>query len=172
MTKNQDLRHSVRVKNFKNISRARGFTLIELMLVVMILGVLAATAAGMFSTYQARSKTVEAVQGVSKIANGEIVYYQKNTTFLAAGPTNIPPSSAKVAVNFGLDPSWTELTFGYTDPIYFGYQASLVSPTSVDCEAQGDLDGDGNTSIFRQNVSTGAGGAMTAGGLQIFDEIE
>ncbi len=49
-----------------------GFTLVELMIVVVILGILAAVAIPAFTRYVKRSKTSEATGNISKIYQGEV----------------------------------------------------------------------------------------------------
>jgi len=142
------------------------------MVVVLTIGILASTAVTAFGSYQIRAKTTEASLGLSKIVNGEIEYFQKNSTFLAAGPINVPPSSSKVAVDFTTDTNWRSLAFGFADPIYFGYEASLVSATDVECKAFGDLNGNGITSLYQRSVTATTAGVVTAGGLYTFDELE
>ncbi len=142
------------------------------MITVVMVGILASTAATAFGTYQTRSKASEAPMALSKMAQGEAQYYAKNTTFLTAGPTNIPPAGPRQTINFATDPNWALLNFGYSDAIYFGYQATIVDPTQVDCEAMGDLNGDGSTSIYRRTVAADSDGLITIGGLYIFDELE
>lgn len=150
----------------------RGFSLVELMVVVAVLSILASTALGAFQAYVARSKASEAVTSLAKIVQGEIEYFQKNSTYLDAGPTNIPPSSSKVVGDFEASPNWKLINFGIVDPILYGYQAILNSPTEVDCEAVGDLDGDGITSSYLRTLSIAASGQPAVGGLQTFDELE
>lgn len=177
MTRNQGLKPFVTPKFFTAIKRAsrlnktRGFTLIELMIVVMTIAVLASTAMAAFSNYQLRAKASEAPVGLAKMVQGETEYGQRYGNFLDAGPTNIPPAEVKVAVNFpASDPRWKTLAFEFADSIYFGYQAS-VSGSSVNCEAMGDLNGNGVTSIYRRTV-TSSGNQVIATGLYIFDELE
>ena len=56
----------------------RGFTLIELMIVVAILGLLAAIAIPAFSKYVRRSKTTEAVMNIRRIFDGAVKYYTED----------------------------------------------------------------------------------------------
>lgn len=152
---------------FKN---TKGFTLLELMVVVTILGILAATATSAFRNYILRSKTTEAVQGVSKMVEGEVQYHAKTSTFVSAGPVNIPPSVNKQTGDFTTDPNWVLINFSYGDQIQYGYQATVTDPTTVECEAQGDLNGDTITSIFRRTVT--ANPAINISQLAIFGELD
>jgi prepilin-type N-terminal cleavage/methylation domain-containing protein len=61
--------------------RRAGFTVIELMVVVAILGILAATAVPLFNIYQQRAYGSEAALMVKKILDGQIMYFLDNERF-------------------------------------------------------------------------------------------
>ncbi len=123
----------------------KGFTLIELMIVVAIIGILAAVAIPAFMKYIKKSKTSEAREFVKKIYDGARSYYMdpnyQNTGIAASAIPPQFPLSASVAPTLGTccsdggkcvpqasywggtdGPTWTALHFSVDDPHYYMYQ--------------------------------------------------
>ena len=68
-------------------TRKGGFTLIELMIVVAIIGILAAIAIPNFLQFQLRSKTGEAKTNLAAIRTAEEGYFAEFNNYVAAGST-------------------------------------------------------------------------------------
>ena len=66
---------------FKHLHEKKGFTLIELMIVVAIIGILAAIAIPNFLKYQAKSKQSEAKMNLGSLGTSAATYHAENDNY-------------------------------------------------------------------------------------------
>ena len=73
----------------KNKQRKRGFTLVELMIVVVIVGILASIGVPIYRTYTRKAMAAEGRSLVGAISSAERVYYAENGQYyLVPAPTS------------------------------------------------------------------------------------
>jgi len=76
------------------MEKRAGFTLIELMVVIAILGILAATAMPAYKTWMSRTYGSEASMMMKSLVDGQIMYYLEHNTFYPpANETYLLPAS-------------------------------------------------------------------------------
>ncbi len=101
-----------RIPVFTGKFSKKGFTLIELMIVVAIIGILAAIAIPNFLKYQAKAKTSEAKANLKGIFTSEIAYFSENGQYGSLGAINYPPAGT-IRYSYGIGLNNTSAETGY-----------------------------------------------------------
>jgi prepilin-type N-terminal cleavage/methylation domain-containing protein len=146
-----------------------GFTLIELMIVVAIIGILAAVAIPAFMDYIKRSKKVEASLQLNKIGRNAKRVFSENAGYVVGVAAQLPlhPGSggccggpnnhcAAVPTSFAADPIWRQLDFQIDEDSLFYYDYNGTT-TTFTATATGDLDCD-TTEVVYTITGTAANG--------------
>jgi prepilin-type N-terminal cleavage/methylation domain-containing protein len=163
------------------------FTLTELMITVLVIGLLAAVAIPTFMRNARKAKTPEAVINVKKLYDGSRTYIVEESTKRASSEKSAAqfPESAPLtpAVSccasagrkcpptpaLWATPTWVALNFAVDDPHYYRYEyASTGGATPrFSARAHGDLDCDNDLSTFEMvgEYSTATGQVSGSGGL-------
>jgi type IV pilus assembly protein PilA len=125
--------------------------LIELMIVVAIIGILAAIAIPNFLRFQLRSKVSEVKMNLASIRTAEEAYFAEYGRYVAAAqtPTVFPGPQKNVWAGAGLA-AFDQLGWSPEGEVFFVYAVNAVNatPYAYAIASIGDLDGDAVPSQF------------------------
>ena len=151
-----------------------GFTLIELMIVVAIIGILAAVAIPQFLDYMKRSKKGEAELNLNSIEQANVREFAENAGYVATSQVATPISPcctqnfggqkkcAVVDTEWGGVATWDALHFEMTKPFYFQYTyTGVAGGATYTALATGNLDCDATSVVYTLN-GTLSGGSPSA----------
>jgi type IV pilus assembly protein PilA len=183
----------------KLLNKKSGFTLIELMIVVAILGILAAIAIPAFVTYIRRAKTVEATENLSKMFDAAASYYSRERAATGINGTitvNCFPATGadddnrSVAGALGVQKLGSTFSGGFSvsngigfsvGPHFYKYSQTgatagcnnITGAVGHTLRAVGNLDGDGDLSRFELATGTSTDNELYhSTGFYIVNETE
>jgi type IV pilus assembly protein PilE len=147
-----------------------GFTMIEVMIAVAIIGILAAVAIPAFQNYQNRSKRSEAFANLAAIAKLEKSYFSEYSAFVTVTPQPAGTlSSNKLLWDGAAELAYGTVGFNPDGAVYYSYDVN-VDPSQcaqLDCfTATAYGDADANTLVaLVMYVQPNATGATSPSGL-------
>lgn len=167
-----------------------GFSLIEMMVVVTLIGILSTIAMPILVRQLRKSKTVEAYEALSKLRVGAKTYYM--FTHWSPSGNILPhsfPTGIKMVPNHGPKcdrvetptavwdaNGWHDLHFSFTEYHYFAYAFSTSGATGTNARytafAYGDLDCDSKYSTFELRGQVNNEGDVATLGPMITAELE
>lgn len=131
------------------IKRAYGFTVVELLIVIVVIGILAALAIGSYNSMSAKARDSQRMQDVKAISKALEAYYIRNGEY----PPSTGPSVINSSRNSSVDSSWQNLA---------GHLAPFMKELPVDPTNSGSgISASGHGYAYYSNGGPGYCGATS-----------
>jgi len=138
----------------------KGFTLVELMIVVAIIGILAAIAIPNFLNFRLKAKTSEAKSNLGAIRSTQVAYFAEWNMWV--GNQGLTPVGGRTGngskVPWDITTRFSILGFAPEGAVFFDYNMEGTDwPTVVEgftANAEGDLDADDGLSWYEISSGT------------------
>ena len=153
-------------------NRKGGFTLIELMIVVAIIGILAAIAIPNFLRFQLKAKSSEGKTNLAAIRTAEQSYYSEFGVYVSANasPMTIAQNAKTAFTNTdGTDMGFDQLGWSPEGQVFFSY-AVAADGNGYTASAHADIDANGENQMWgykKQNASGDVTGKNHTGGTPL-----
>ena len=172
------------MKAKRQADRRSGFTLIELMITVALIGILSATAIASFRFYQLRSKRSEAAANLAALRTTQLAYFHEAGGYVMASPSPAlagHPNADKanwmagggIFSSDGPGAGFDVIGWVPEGPTYYDYDTNVVNvgPNGplFTAAAYGDTDGDTFLSVWLYVQPDSAGNTLPSqlGGFQV-----
>jgi type IV pilus assembly protein PilA len=152
--------------------RNAGFTLVELMITVVLIGILGAIAIPNFLSYQAKSRRAEAFSNVVAIATSEVSFQAESDQYVDAGPfPDAGPygghGTHKMAWDAASVAEYAVLGWSPEGEVAYSYEVNAGASPGCTCSlcftatAHGDVDADGTRGAVMYVYPEDVGGVIT-----------
>lgn len=166
----------------KNLALSDGFTLVELMVVVAVIGILAAVALPSFLNYTRSAKASETSVHLKAINQGAVVYHNKYSMMPTGEIEDTPLQISGDLYDFsGTDiNNWMAFSWAPKKAVLYSYSWTSTCLDKPSCAGaseygrtygKGDVDNDGELAVFNQGIERQDNRAVI-GALHILNPLE